>query len=70
MRLFDGPKSVLSDINNIVKQSQEAKVNKFVDEAISKGYKTPQDVGNYAHKKTVDRNFAAAAQRVAEDKLK
>lgn len=66
--LFDGPKSVLNDIANVMKQSHEKRVNSFVDEAIAKGKNTPQQVAEYAQR--VKPEYARDAARVAKDKLK
>lgn len=50
MRLFDGPKSVVNDIANIMKQSHEKKINGFVEEARAKGKQTPQEIYDYANR--------------------
>jgi hypothetical protein len=67
--LFDGPKSVLNDITNVMKQSHEKKVNGFVDEAIAKGKNTPQQVADYANR-VKGPGFAREAAKVAQEKLK
>lgn len=67
--LFDGPKSVVNDIANIMKQSHEKKVNGFVDEAIAKGKTTPQQVADYANR-VKGPGFAKDAAIVAREKLK
>jgi len=67
--LFDGPKSVVSDIANIMKQSHEKKVNGFVDEAIAKGKTTPQQISDYANR-VKGPGFAKDAAIVAKEKLK
>jgi hypothetical protein len=66
--LFDGPKSVLGDIGNIMRQSQEKKVSSFVDEARSKGYQTPQQIGDYARVAKKDAAFAAQVEAAARKK--
>ncbi len=70
MRLFDGPKSVVNDITGIMKQSYTNKVNGIVDEAISKGAKSPQEVQAFANKKLKNNSMAADDGRVAADKRK
>lgn len=67
--LFDGPKSVVNDIANIMKQSHEKKVNGFVDEAIAKGKNTPQAIHDYANR-VKGPGFAKDAAIVAREKLK
>lgn len=66
--LFDGPKSVLNDISKVMQQSHEKRVNGFVDEAIAKGKKTPQEVFDYA--KRAKPEYAKDAARIAQEKLK
>lgn len=66
--LFDGPKSVLGDISNIMKQSHEKRVQSFVDEARSKGYQTPEQIRDYAHTAKKDRGFAAQVEAAARKK--
>ena len=66
--LFDGPKSVLNDISNVMKQSHEKRVNSFVDEAIAKGKNTPKQIAEYAQR--VKPEYAKEAARVAQEKLK
>ena len=67
--LFDGPKSVLNDITNIMKQSHEKKVNGFVDEAIAKGKNTPQAIHDYANR-VKGPGFAKDVAKAAQEKLK
>lgn len=66
--LFDGPKSVLNDISNVMKQSHEKRVNAFVDEAIAKGKTTPKQVVEYAQRAKPE--YAKDAARIAQEKLK
>lgn len=66
--LFDGPKSVLGDISNIMKQSNEKRVQSFVDEARSKGYQTPEQIGGYARAAKKDGAFAAQVEAAARKK--
>ena len=66
--LFDGPKSVLNDINKVMQQSHEKRVNGFVDEAIARGKNTPQEVFDYARRTKPE--YANDAARIAQEKLK
>lgn len=68
--LFDGPKSVLGDITNIMKQSQEKRVDSFVNEAMAKGKNTPAEIGAYARAAKKDAAFAAQVEAHAKNKVK
>ena len=54
--LFDGPKSVLNDISNVMKQSHEKRVN------------APKQVVEYAQRAKPE--YAKDAARIAQEKLK
>jgi hypothetical protein len=60
--LFDGPKSVLKDIKNVVVEARIKRANDFIDEAIAKGYEYADDIKAYAFKAKKDHGFAALVE--------